>query len=367
MAYKYLFQLNGEELLDVSIGVGVVEKLEEPLDEGGLHLPFSIRNYEYEMRGLLQITAQDDLENELEFSFLVVGDKVSEGSKYGEWKHDLSVVEYSHKLDNYMVHSLSKTKSLKNDNPAPFIILPNSYNYFDIRVGDVTSFVARVNLAPINILSQYYTGETVTFPQVRKSYTATTTNPDYWDSYVRENVFIRTNATGLHEITLNDGDGSWAFPKGDWYIEYGFGTSNKVVIYRYYIRVIDREQISVLDLINLVRNNVSKYGGIESKLYFDETRLFDIDPNIENFLGNVEAPQTYIQKATARQVLNSIFIYVNSISRLKYVILHHRKQPSYLTRVSHGLKEHYQTTWTKQQSKLLHKGYIRRFVQKVFK
>ena len=100
MAYKYLFQLNGEELLDVSIGVGVIEKLEEPLDEGGLHLPFSIRDYEYEMRGLLQITAQDELETQLEFYFLVVADRVNEGSKYGEWKHDLSVVEYSHKLDN---------------------------------------------------------------------------------------------------------------------------------------------------------------------------------------------------------------------------------------------------------------------------
>ena len=323
MAYKYLFQLNGEELIDVSIGVGVVEKLEESLDEAGLHLPLSIRNYEYEMRGLLQITAQDELETQLEFAFLVVGDRVSEGSKYGEWKHDLSLVEYSHKLDNYMVHSLSKTKSLKNENPAPF------NNYINTRYNQFVknAFITYVFLQPIEIVTTYYSDEPIVIPKVRKAYQSTTVGDNGYGSYAQVNAYVETNAIANSKANVSDNAVSWTLPVGDWYIDYGAIIQSNAVgipngyqkIYRYYIRVIDREQISVLSLINLVRNNVSKYGGIESKLYFDETRLFDIDPDIEDYISRVEAPQTYIQKATARQVLNSLFIYINSISRLKYV------------------------------------------------
>ncbi len=322
---KYLFELNGVEIKDVSIGVNIIDKFEEPLDEAHLILPITVRGYEYDMRGTLSITIQDDDEEQEKFDFLIIYDSVIATSRYGHYSHTLTVSEYSHKLDNYLVHTLTKTKILKDRTPARFTYHPNESENTNITFdGSIMDAVLQIRgfVQQVEIMSRYFVGDVIAIPQVTQAYVQTGTfNPDYWDSYVRKDVFIRSNMTGTSEVTLSSTATNWTAVKGSWTIEYGYvnALNVEVVLYTFYIEVYEREEISILDLVNLVRDSVSSYGGVESKRYYDETRLFNIDSTLSNKFATIEAPQVFIQKATARQVLNAFFLYINAISRLNYV------------------------------------------------
>ena len=321
MAFRYSFELNGVELKDISIGSTVIDKLEEPLDEGAFKLAFTTREIEYKMLGYLKIRAKDyddTNDNNVEtFEYIVISDEVTEGSKYGDFIHDLVVVEYTHKYDKYLVHSLAKTKALKNETPAKFLYNGGiNYSAFE----DI--YQIRVWTKGLEVKTTYFNDEELVFKQVPKGYQAT-------NNYIRNiydfspvDVYLKVNGV---RYPISDEDVVLNLDVGDYVIEYGFvGVPNNLTIptgdvwlYKYYIRIIPREKLSVFDILDMVRTNISKFGGIESKHNFNRTRLFDIDPNIAEKLKKVEVPQTYIQKATLRQVLNSIFLYVNSISRVK--------------------------------------------------
>lgn len=322
MAFKYLFELNGVELQDVSIGATAIEKFEEPLDEGSLRLPFTIRNYEYEMLGYLKIIIEDGNSTQKILNFLIISDEVSEGSKYGEFIHEITITEYSHKYDKYLVHSLAKTKAIKDNNPAKFLYNENIVMNFPVGLTFPSRFVQNVWIPPIEVLASYYNDENITFEQVEQGYQTTyDTLNSGTRQYARVDVYLKINGV---RYNLSSNSVSILLNAGDYDFEYGFvGVANGYTIptgdtwlYKYKVRIIDRESISVLDALNLVRDTVSRFGGIESKLYFENTRMFNIDPAIESYLESIEIPQTYIQKATLRQVLNSIFLYVNAISRL---------------------------------------------------
>ncbi|NCD23710.1 MAG: hypothetical protein EOL90_12345, partial [Spartobacteria bacterium] len=313
------------ELTDVAIGVTTIDKFEEPLDEAGLHLPFTARDYEYEMRGLLSIYV-DDGTDDLQFDYLILSDEVTPGSKYGEWKHDLSVMEYTHKLDMYLIHSLVKTKSILNDVPAPIeIIAGNGFN--NSALTDESAYV-RANFEPLYINEAYLTDTDIVIPLVREVYQVSSLVE--WSDTIESEAYITVKdlddavIVAQHEISASSK--TFQLDAGSYYIEYGFnataiggGTSSGYTgIYKYYFNVFEREDNSVYALVNLVRDVISKFGGIESKLNYADTRIFDIDPTIVDELKAIEAPQTFIQKATARQVLNGIFQYINAISRLRY-------------------------------------------------
>jgi len=312
---EYKVSLNGVELTDVSIGISAIDKFEEPLDEAGFHLPFTAYRYPYSMRGLITIEVKQDSDTET-FAFLIISDGVKEGSKYGEWLHDLTVLEYTHKLDNYLVHSLAHTKRLISEEPAPFRTYIND------------GFEVLVHLEPINIKTTYYDDEEIEFPLVREAYQVDTATGDSIASYFEVPAYIQIDGDGGTKHVISSSSTSVTLDVGNHYIDYGIEAEDSaipfgieegdVVIFRYYISVQERESQSVYDLLDRVRNMISKFGGVESKLYFDDTRIFDIDEDIEDYLKSIEAPQTYVQKATARQVINSIFQYVNAISRLRY-------------------------------------------------
>ena len=76
-------------------------------------------------------------------------------------------------------------------------------------------------------------------------------------------------------------------------------------------------------MIEIVRSTIP----IESSYYHDTTRLFDLDTTtlydtgitLETLFKSIEMPQMFFQKMTARQILNTIFKYINAISRLVFV------------------------------------------------
>jgi len=183
---EYKILLNGVELTDVTIGVSAIDKFEEPLDEAGINLPFTAIDYPYEMRGLITIQVQQTGNTSLQFDYLIIDDNVSEGSKYNEWIHALSVLEYTHKLDMYLVHSLAFTKSLKNDNPAPMRVIYTAWNL----PSGVSDNIAdlRANFEPIDIRTTYYADETVTIPQVREVYQVT--EDLEWNDYIESEAYV---------------------------------------------------------------------------------------------------------------------------------------------------------------------------------
>ena len=88
------------------------------------------------------------------------------------------------------------------------------------------------------------------------------------------------------------------------------------VVYRHYIEVVDSEELSMYDVLVRLRNVVSKFGGIESKAHFEQTRVFDIDTQYENYLKSIQAPQIYLSNLTVRQTLVFILSYINALPRL---------------------------------------------------
>ena len=352
MAFRYSFELNGVELKDISIGSTVIDKLEEPLDEGAFKLAFTTREIEYKMLGYLKIRVKDyddTNDNNVEtFEYIVISDEVTEGSKYGDFIHDLVVVEYTHKYDKYLVHSLAKTKIFKDNNKAKFEFYPrtNVDVEYNKPLGDY-AYNLRVWLPELEVFASYYENDGLVFKrQVNKFDIETPLETskgvravgDYGfytfvDIYVKvtnlKTGIVQTSTTGETMPLLSDSsvdEVKYKIDGGDYVVEYGFiyedtstppEPSYPQWLYKFYTRVIPNEFLSVYDILEMVRTNISKYGGIESKLNFDKTRLFNIDPLIADKLKQIEVPQTYIQKATLRQVLNSIFLYVNSISRVK--------------------------------------------------
>lgn len=322
---KYLFELNGNEIKDVAIGVNIVDKFEEPLDEGHLLLPISTRGYEYDMRGVFSIVIEDDDEVQEKYDFLIIKDNVIATSKFGYYSHQLMVVEYSHKMDNYLVHTLTKTKGIIDDTPARFQYTPdtNSNSTFVFNEDDVSgSLYIKGFVSELDVRSTYFSGQSIIFPQVPQAYVHTGSwSVGGWNDYVRKNVFIRTNMTGTSQVILNSTATNWTAVKGSWTIEYGYYDEFDIerVLYTFYIQVVDKVSITILDIINDLRDSVSKFGGIESKYYFESTRIFNVDETLASKLALIEAPQIFIQKATLRQVINAVFLFINSISRLQYV------------------------------------------------
>lgn len=317
--FKHKFVLNGVELTNVSIGASAIGKFEEPLDEAGLHLPFTTRGYEYPMRGLLQIESEDYAGNKVEATYIILSDEVEEGSKYGEWKHNLRVMEYSGKYDSYLYHTFTYTKPLKNNNPAPFILL-SDLNNATSNVGNTFAVYKMVFLEALKVLATYYANENITFPKVAQAVQGTDFISSNQRRFANVNAWVSVDNGVKH--TLSSTPYTFQLSSGEHFIDYGFypiindviKTTSPITMYRFYVNAIARSNLSLLDAINIIRDSKP----FESKIYHEQTRLFNIDPAIETYLASVEMPQMFLQKATMRQILNTIFSYVNAISRFYY-------------------------------------------------
>jgi len=330
MPFRYEFYIDTEKLDNVEMGFSTSRKWEEALDEARLVVPFSYLNRTpYKMFSLLTILIHemdsytDVTPNETQTHYyLVYSDKVDPVGVYGYYKHTVNAIEYTAKLDAYIVSQLSKSRSITNDIPAPFQI--NNEFIFNVSIG--STFATKAQVYPIDIKATYRANKNIYFAQVPLAYW----NEDGYNPEIdRLNAYIATDAplisgSNFHPLSL--GPATWVFPKGEWFIDYGIivpintthFTAGYNRIYRYYIEVIDEDELSVYDVINEIRTCVSKFGGIEDTVYFDSTRIFDIDPAYETYLKSVQAPQMYLNKMTARKMLVYVLSFVNALPRLQY-------------------------------------------------
>lgn len=349
MPFLFDFYLNNEELSGVEIGFTLSRKWEEALDEAKLAIPFYESDVPYSQYGLLkiEITEIDNFEDRTELDsetleMLIISDMVSLSSQYGIYRHDISAIEYSAKLDVYMMASLAKTRFLESDATAKFELTDYgkdfTYSFTSTKIVQYSPFW----LPSFKPKKTYFSNVTYTFSKVDLGYLIIEPNAtyDYLGEFIRMPIVFRIHniesgvTSGWYE--LSDDDQEITFTEnGNYYIEYGFQatqsfwvgatgttpgyrTAGYYEIFRFYTRVYDEYELTMYNLIDSVRRNVSKHGGIESLEYFDDTRIFDIDPSVVDYLKTIQVPQTYLSQATARQMLIFSLSYINSIPRLEY-------------------------------------------------
>jgi len=201
---------------------------------------------------------------------------------------------------------------------APFIT-------HEISASSETQWFAKVTLEDIGLKENFYANKDLEIDQVYQAYVASSGETE---GYKRTGAVIRTNATlvsGSSPHTLSSGPATWAFPEGEWEIEYGFiadGTEGYGYdvgfnpIYTFYVEAIDEHELTMGDVVREIRASVSKFGGIEDTRYFDSTRIFNLSTEDETYLDSVPAPQIYLSQATARQMLIYALSFVNMLPRL---------------------------------------------------
>ena len=182
MPFLFEFFLNDTKIKNVEIGFSHSRKWEEALDEAKISLPFYESEEPVSQYGLLKIvirevdnyTDMNLIETET-INMLVVSDIVKLTSQYGVWRHDIQAVEYTAKLDAYIMASLARTRDIENTNLA-------SFELTDIALllngggeglhGNEIQYNQFVWLPPLFIRQNYYTNKTYTIDHVTEAYQA---------------------------------------------------------------------------------------------------------------------------------------------------------------------------------------------------
>ena len=345
MPFVYEFYLNKSKLNGVEIGLSTSRKWEEALDEAKLSLPFYTSISPLSQYGLLEIeitqvdnfTDQTAIATET-YNMLIISDLVGLVSQYGTYRHDISAIEYTGKLDAYIVASLAKTRSIESVLPAKFEITEDGQNFASSDMGSDTGTLYSVFHLPSFIPKQtYFANKTYTIEQVLQSklILEASVGFPYAGEFISCPTVFRYSNDDLCSFwyDISDSDQDITFPStGSYTIEYGFQATQSFYseiddathiagyygVFRFYVSVLEENSLTMYDIVNSVRQNVSKGGGVESKVYYANTRIFDIDPTIVDYLKSLPVPQMYLEKATARQMLIFAFSYINAVPRLEY-------------------------------------------------
>jgi hypothetical protein len=349
MPFFYEFHLNDTKLQGIEIGFSHSRKWEEALDEAKISIPFYESEEPISQYGLMEITITEvedytDLTDLTvvateSLKMLVYSDKVSVTSQYGIWRHDINIIEYTAKLDAYIMASLARTRDLENTNLAKFEITDDGVLFNEGLDLDINNYPSTftyshfVWIPPIHIQQNYYTDTNYTIDQVAQAYQVQDFVTTSLFTYARRPTIFRivnvdTGSYGSWQ-TISSSDIVISFTEtGNYYIEYGLDalafsagggySAGQYAIIKFYVKVIDQYQQTMYDAIQSIRQNVSKSGGIESEYFFDDTRIFDIDSSIETYLKSIQVPQMYLENATARQMLIFVLSYINALPRLEY-------------------------------------------------
>lgn len=327
--FTYEIKLNHEPL-QATLGALVVKKLQEPLDEGALHIPITVYDYEYEMLGNLYIKIIDSVTDKYkEFTYLVTKDDVKVQSSDGLFSHNLTVIEYSYINTTKLIRTLTFTRNKKKNYKALFytneVQPPNSTG---------TGIKPLYWVAPLEINQYYEENKTNIFKQLDKAMFYTTGSSQF-DVYIRtydnENITLQNNryyiGSGIfhEEYLLSTGDTEVVFNKsGMWAIEYGIKFVQTVegqeVITYYPVRtyntiVLAKENNTLYDYIDRIRSVVP----LETKQYHEQTRMFNLDSELVERFKNVKMPQLFLTMQTLKQTLDTMFKYINAISRVHFV------------------------------------------------
>jgi hypothetical protein len=304
MALSYEFLLNGETL-DATIGAMVYDKLEEALDEAAFHLPITTFGFPKKILGLLEIKISDG-QLQKDFNLLIISDEVSDTSKDGFYQHNLIAIEYTHKLDKYFVSALTFTQPFIRNARAPF-------EFFIEGGPEVPSPGVKEIVPRVDVNETYRFEDVINIPITEQSIVAIVGGSELRDTHVRTNL---SGYGGTYNISTNSLSLTIPENEGFFYLDVGYiHQSSFVKKFRHYFRVVRNIGYSLYDMINRVRAMIP----IERESVFEQTRIFEIEPQLVDLFKSIEMPQMFFREQTARQVLNTMFKYINAISRLKFV------------------------------------------------
>jgi hypothetical protein len=303
VALTYDFLLNGKRL-DATIGAMVHEKLEEALDESAFNLPITTLGFPQRILGLLNITVSDNNDSQ-EFNYLVVSDDVTLASKDGFYEHNLIAVEYTYKLDKMFVSALTFTKPFVRNSRAPF-------KYLGVQTENDGFLVVRSLFPKVEFKENYFTQEIITIPRVSKCLVTDNILPNE-----QRDVYIQTDLSGYtNNFNITQSEYQITMPNFsvDFEINVGYlENSSFIPVFKHFCRVIKEQRYTLYDMIQRVRAVIP----VERESFFDKTRVFELDDSLTNLFKTIDMPQMFFKQQTARQVLNTMFKYINAISRLK--------------------------------------------------
>jgi hypothetical protein len=303
MALSYEFLLNGETL-DATIGAMVYDKLEEALDEAAFHLPITTFGFPKKILGLLEIKISDG-QLQKDFNLLIISDEVSDTSKDGFFEHNLVAIEYTHKLDKYFVSALTFTQPFIRNARAPF-------ERFQEGGPEVPSPGLKEIVPRVDVNETYRFGDVINIPITDQSIVAVLGGSELRDTHVKTNLSGFSATYNISTNTL-----SLTIPENEGFFHIDVGYIHQSVFvkkFRHYFRVVRNIGYSLYDMINRVRAMIP----IERESVFEQSRIFEIEPDLVNLFKSIEMPQMFFKQQTARQVLNTMFKYINAISRLKF-------------------------------------------------
>lgn len=339
MKFRYSIKIDGIEQDIEQQSLGHVRDFEEALDSGKMKIIFSERELPIDMFSYVAFTiyemasdTSNDVVSQKTRELFVISDDVSINGKYGYYEHNLTVIEFMAKYDLYQKTAFQFSKDIFDNGNAkyeyimPTIVEPEFFpnvvmNEFDI--GDMYSIVTQKGFVVFKPnIKQVYLGKIV-IPKVEKGRFESYIYNDVITDWYEGDIYLRVDESPIKYI-ISDHDTTIELPTGSYELTVGitvYSSRNEEYIdydyYKFYVEVRDEFGETMYDVIMQLRDLVSKYGGIESKKYFDQTRLFNIRSQDALFLKTIEAPQIYIPNATLRQTLLFVLSYVNALPRLK--------------------------------------------------
>lgn len=347
MALSYAFYIDKKRVYGIDIGFSTNNNWEEALDDLSFTLPAEKLNTPYKMFSLVEIIINDGTESRTR-EYILIDDQVTEVSKYGYYKHDIYAIEYTDKLNKYLISGFASSKHVKRMGKAQTYTNSSTNLHgggaftseapFQRQAGDNLPFSVYVFAKTLDIKAEYNSNEKIVIPKLNQAYQATRWTTNYGtettSTMVRSDLFITSSlfshrkqisGSGAPDETVIDVTNL----EGTHWIEFqvfahdrldkdGYATIDDeyVWLYRYHFDVVSPKDVSIYDVLMRVSNLVSKFGSVERQDYFEATRVFDISDEVAEYLRTVEAPEVYLEKATALQTLNFILTYVNGISRL---------------------------------------------------
>lgn len=334
MRFRYDVKVNGEDF-DIEHGFTLTDDFEEALDGGKLKIVLSDRELPLEQYSLVQIKIYEvDTENVQSYEYFLISDEVIQVSKYDNYyEHNLSLIEFTAKHDLYQKSAYQFSKDIYSNTFAKYTYLLGNYsiplnlgqNIINSESDTSDGYLLRISkgfVVPKPIIKGVYLGD-VTIPKVDMGlYQVQGVGAN--DGYKTGDIYLKVDESSTKHILSSDdfidnlSVGIHTITIGITVFDYDM-TNPKFVDFDYYKFYIDVRNINsdtMYDVIMDIRDLVSKYGGIESKKYFAETRLFSLDSESEAYLKTIDAPQIYIPSATLRQVLIFVLSYVNALPRL---------------------------------------------------
>ena len=337
---RYEFLLNDTDVTDrVLLGVNIKERFAEELDVGSITLSYLETGDTIAVLGRMEIIKYDNEDNIIKrYDMLITEDEVEPITKTNNlFKHELSLIELTHKLDYYLINALSFTQPLIEGTTAPF-----THDYSLTAVGTAPSHYFRASTIDFpeipKVLNRYYEGK-ISIPQIGQARISVPSQVDTTNivEHIQENILLTvqiidpdtlnvlSTVVNNHNISQSSLDldelenGVYRFK---FYIDRTFTPPRVQGEPEFNVRAERaftfesvfalRKRYTMLDVIKRIRNTYP----LERADIHTQTRIFKISQELEEKLEEIPAPQFYFNRLTSREAINNALRYVNAVSRL---------------------------------------------------